>query len=182
LIAAEPGKERRVQRGVGREPPADVVLDAVMSANFGKQFSDEARDFADALDLMLPTQMRLVLRFLAGGSIWTVPLTFIDTRRRPVPPDRVAVFLGHDSCRRPREFIGAVLIRPGCGPSLAIAQPINDAPWPQTTPRRPFADHAPALDGAAPDVVSLCKFFFGEIDRVLGHAVPRCAIKRRKQS
>jgi hypothetical protein len=62
-------KEVRTKPAVAFKPPVNVVGDAVVAPDLGKQFGDEARGLADSLDLPLASELTRILRFLGRERI-----------------------------------------------------------------------------------------------------------------
>jgi hypothetical protein len=62
-IATDRGQHIAIERSVSRQPPVNVVGDAVIPLKLGEQFQHKARRVADLLDLPLPAQTTKGLRF-----------------------------------------------------------------------------------------------------------------------
>jgi hypothetical protein len=85
------------------------------------------------------------------------------------------LFWRHLSRGCPREFIGAMAVPAGRSPSFDIGEAVQDAPVAEPAPRRPIAALPPPLKRPAPQMVSLGKFRFSQVDFGIWHLLSLAA-------
>jgi hypothetical protein len=100
MVTAE--EDSRVKRSISREPPVDVVTNAVVTPDLAEQLVDKARNLADVLDLTLTAKAARQLRFCGKRLIYGMFQTRMAISRAPGSQLRVARQLAHLSCLGPR--------------------------------------------------------------------------------